>query len=60
MLTKTLTIAAVALTVLAVPASAITFDPFPEAITFPDPKPAPTIVQSCADLSAPVCSDNRA
>jgi len=60
MFTKTLSAAAVALTVLAVPAYAITFEPFPEGLTFPTPNPQPTIVQTCADLTAPACSDNRA
>lgn len=60
MFAKTLSAAAVAFAILAGPAFAITFDPFPEGLTFPKPDTTPTIVQTCADLSAPVCSDNRA
>lgn len=60
MFTKTLSTAVVAMAVLAAPASALTFEPFPEGLTFPEPKPVPTIVQTCADLGTPVCTDNRA
>ena len=51
---------ALTLSVAAAPAFAITFEPFPPGLSFPEPKPTPTIVQSCVDLDAALCGDTRA